>query len=220
MINKNANADTRNNWTEDIKKIVADISYLLNAREIYHGYGKILNNNPVIQYPPNFHYIFQQNYAHAVSSGIRRHLGMRRDEISFRKLLESIKAEPWHLTKEWYSSLFDPDPGKGWGIAEFERDFGVGDYVDPKPIKDDIDKLDRLGKGIEDFTDTFVAHLGREKSINLPTFNEVDAFLTELHVMVPKYFRLLTTKGGYPFTPLQSDWTDIFLHPFITKPKN
>lgn len=207
-------------WIDEIKKETIEI---LDQREIYREYLRIVKNNKKILNPPTFHFWIRKNYAHCMAISVRRQLEVDNKSVSLMKLLQRIKQRPNCLTKEWYVSLFaEKSPPKEdaafWkrhGSEVFKNEFGKKGFFDPLIAQADIEKLKQLGNRIQEYANERIAHHQELVSGILPTYGNLDEFIDELKKIVEKYL-LLFEAISYDLTPThQENWKEVLTRPWI-----
>jgi len=195
-----------------IKSIKADIERMLINRYFLKEYFEIVKNNPEIQKPRDFHDWVMGNYYCSIVINIRRQLDIRKDSISFLRLLKEIKNNPEILSRYWYKNNFKYD----WADADFTNNAGSGEFIDTKIINGDINKLSSLGCKIEKFGDEYFAHRSKSPTTNKLEIKEVDNFIDEFETLFKKYYLLFTAEGYTSFLPVwQYDWQTIFNYKWI-----
>ena len=115
--------------------------------------------------------------------GIRRQIKPHRNSISFAGLLHEIVKTPYILSRERFVALYERN-----SHYEANHDFGQfaredAEYIDSNKVRQDLDKLKKLGRAVEVFADKRIAHYDKQLVENVPSFGELDDcinFLAEL----------------------------------------
>lgn len=203
-------------WIEWVDIIHQNIEDLLVSQHIYKAYLEIVKRNPEIQSPIDFHDWVRKNYASAVAIHIRRELDTGSDVISLKRLLMQIQKNPQVITRDWFRSLYKGSNADDFADGDFEEVAGKGETFDSAIAKQDIEKLEQLGKYIEDYATLRIAHSSKKPLTKDPTYDDLDAFIKEYENIVKKYILLFTASGYTSLTPTwQYDWEEIFTKPWI-----
>lgn len=210
---------------KDIEKITSSISDLMWDRKMYEDFVEILKNNSSIDKPNAFYDFIKVGYLSHLVLSICRQTDRDAESISLLSLLERIFSHPEKITKDWFSSHYKT-LGEDYGRADFERNFGNLDFIDPSNVYADIGSLIFYTKEIRKYRDKRIAHADRksaginfDENLNIDTFNKAVKIIEELGI---KYY-LLLHQAGMP-TLLPEDTTDdyrgIFHEPWIVRDKN
>ncbi len=209
-------------WIDEIKKETIEI---LDQREIYREYLRIVENNKKILNPPTFHFWIRRNYAHSVAMGIRRQLDTRRGSISLRRFLQKLRENSTHFTKKRYTNFYMAKLSPGENIdflqsrasKNFEKFFGRLDFLDKSIVWADEMKLKELRKKISNYADKIVAHQLGANLEKLPTLNDLDESIDELENIVEKYLLLIGGKSYCLVPTHQENWKEVLTRPWIKR---
>ena len=80
--------------------ICEDLRRILTFNHIYNELWKIIENNEILQKDNLFYWWLGQIYFDAITIGIRRFIGKRKDSISLIRFLEEIKKDRAYNLKE------------------------------------------------------------------------------------------------------------------------
>ncbi len=203
-------------WSQWIEFIQDDVTQLLSDREIFRQYIEIVKANKEIQSPSDFYLWVKNNYVSAAVSSVRRQLDNDKRVISLMRLLIEIKANSKSLSRVWYKNKHQYN----WADIDFTRIAGNGICFDGKIAQHDIDSLKILGKNIEGFANTYIAHRSKNPMDIVPTYKDLDRFIDELNTIIRKYILLFTGSGYTTLLPTwQYDWTTIFKQSWIKTKK-
>lgn len=208
-------------WLE--KDIYKDFAEVFFNRHIFWEVQAIIKNNPNLEtYKPNWFNVFlgQAYFDYAVSA-IRRQIKPHKDSISFVGLLEEMIRTPSVLSRERFVERFVHLHPAGEKCAKdlFDKKFAgkCTDHIDPVIVCQDLCKLKALSETVENFADDRVSHLGKRKSIEIPTFNALDSCIDCLSELIRKYYLLVKAVdlGGDLSVDFTDDWKGIFHQPWV-----
>ncbi|HUD45164.1 MAG TPA: hypothetical protein VMR41_06475 [Patescibacteria group bacterium] len=205
-------------WIEVVKNFSFD---LLDNRKMYQRYIEIINANPEIRNPFDYHRWTLRNYGDAVAMRIRSQLDPK--GITLMGLLHQLKNNPTAISRTWHSTLYTPlHLADGLDInfagADFNKFAGKGEYFDKSIAEKDIESLHELGKNIELYVNKRLAHYVVKAKINDVTYADLDKFIDEYENIAKRYICLLTGAGFDQLSSIaQYDQELIFTKPWIKK---
>lgn len=217
--------------------IVKEITDLCVNRHLFGAVAQMIRDNPKIQRGSVFYDMFGYCYAHAMMSGIRRHVKIDTSgqSKSLATLLHEIVERHRNPTREskvvltrdcfvsFYTTTYKEPPElaehmKRMGEATFDNTFAgnVGDYVDPALVEQDLIELRTRACRCEEYVDRRVAHLDKRPPSSIPTYDEIDDCVGLMDHLVSKYEMLLTGSSPETAMPvLDPEWDEIFKVPWI-----
>lgn len=220
-------------WEKWLKAIRYEVANLIRNKHIFGKLRDIVKNNPKIQKPNSFYEFAGETYFASAVMSIRRQIKSNKDSISFARLLQEIVEMPCVLSRARFVALYTRD-------AQFEanHDFDQfaranADHIEPDWVKQDLDKLKKLGQEVEVVADKQIAHTdvqlekkfqkfendtsgNMEVPINIPSFGEIGACIDYLAGLTKKYWLLFNgTCGDLPVESIADYWDEIFRQPWI-----
>ena len=205
-------------WERWLETIRCEAMDLVRSKHIFWKLGDIIKDNPKIQKPNSFYKFAGDTYFAYVVMGIRRQIkyDQRGKSISFVGLLEEIVETPCVLSRERFVALYE-------GNAQFEAnhdflEFALenAEHIDPNKVRQDLDKLKRLGHAVEVFADKRIAHYDKQLVENVPSFGELDDCIDFLAELTEKYWLLFKAEViDLLVMPIVDHWAEIFRQPWI-----
>ncbi len=201
---------------------IREFSYRLMARQaMAKRYYEIISLNSKVQKPADFHNWALSNYGESIASRIRSQLDPQ--GITIRHLLRDIQKYPEIITREWYTSLYEPQQineftlSINFGDNDFTTIGGNGDFFNKSIAIEDEKQLLIIGNDIKKYVDKRIAHnITQVKDIKAITLKDIDEFIDEYEKIVIKYIQLLTGANNVSLTPTwQYDWEIIFKQPWL-----
>ena len=204
-----------NRWLEIIYDQVTDLDVY---RHIFWEVQNIIKNNQRIQKPSSFYTFLGTSYVALAVMGVRRQIKQGRQSIAFARLLQEIIDTPHVLSRERFVALYTGSVVSHFADRDFDQFSGNGkEHIDPNIVKQDLEKLKKLGLKCEEFADKRIAHYDERAPSNLPTFNELDACIDYLEELLKKYWLLFRAAALLSVLPTwQYDWKEIFQEPWLS----
>lgn len=216
-----------------LKSIRYEVMNLVRNKHIFNKLRDIVKDNPKIQKPNSFYEYAAETYFASAVMGIRRQIKPNCDSISFARLLREIVEMPCVLSRARFISLYTRD-------AQFEanHDFDQfaranAEHIEPDWVKQDLDKLKKLGREVEVVADKQIAHTDEklekkfqkfendtsgnmELPIISPSFGEIGACIDYLAELTKKYWILFKAADIEMLVmPIVDNWDEIFRQPWI-----
>lgn len=208
----------------DIDKITSDISGIMWDRKMYSEFAEIVKNNSKINKPNAFYDFVKVGYLSHLVLSIGRQVDRSGEVLSLLSLLEKIFNNPEKITKKWFSDHYkETELGVDWGEADFEKNFGKLDFIDPSKVYADIGSLLFYTKEIKKYRDKRIAHLDKKSTgVNFDEsldFNTFDKAVSVLEEIGKKYYLLLHQAGIPSLLPedMMDDYREIFYEPWISR---
>jgi hypothetical protein len=204
-------------WLRWLDVIHDDVQQLVVHKQIFWEVGDIVNANEKIQVHSAFYDFIGNSHAAFVAMGVRRHVKVNKDSISFRRLLEEIKDAPHVLSRDYYRSLYKGKVVGDLADNDFDKFSGPGkDHIDRNIIDTDLCEMSRIAKKVEDLTDKRIAHYDKRKIKEPPTFKDLDASVEFLDSLYCKYNFVLRASSLDTLMPtFQYNWKEIFKYRWI-----
>lgn len=198
-------------WIKTIDQVIFDS--IREDKVIFDGYYALIESNPAIRRPWNFHQWALHNHGLSLMLQVRKLVDPVSRACSVRKLLGEIANSPGNITRRSFIAVY---PGQHRDIAAKNWARYTGEiYVDrlPKsvPLRD-IDVLKRLSKRICTLVNRDIAHLDRRRRRWKTNLDEIYDVLRKLVSLAVKYGDLL----GRPLADdldnfvIVYDWMSVF----------
>ncbi len=206
-------------WIDWLSVIHDEIQQLLIARDTFWTVQEIIKLNTAIQKPNVFYGYLGDSYISHMLIGIRRQIKTDKDKtsISLAQLLDEIHNSPTVLSREYFVGLYKGSTVEENANHDFDTIFQANkeNYISPRMVKADFDKLKSVAKKCEDFADKRVAHRDKRKPIQPLTFREVDDVVDLLDKLYVKYHLIFHASHMDSLMPIhQDDWESIFDQPW------
>jgi hypothetical protein len=195
------------------ERIWDDIFPMVASRQMWERYIEIVQANPKIQTPGNFHQWARANYVVSQCLAIRRQVDPDTRTASMRRLLYEIALRPEVLSRERYVSLYahlDLDLGE----RDWQSQMGTADHIDPSVPREDLRNLLELAKPVVRLVNKRIAHRDLEAFENDLTFERMNECIDLLVDLYAKY-ALFVTATSTAKTVSQPAWDSIFRLPWI-----
>lgn len=194
-------------WKKYVNQIEKDVSDLMIRRKIYNDYLQIVNANPSIQTPIDFHDWVRRNYAIAMSILVRKQTDG--SSIGLQMLLKEIKNNPQDLNSNFYESLYSKE-SMAFAKDDFFELAGSTTVINEGIIDKDMTTLSTVYFKIGKYASKKIAHNTTYKFDQLPTYNDLDEAILLLEKLAIRYIRLLSGDGIHTLEPIwQYDWQAI-----------
>jgi hypothetical protein len=191
-----------------------DIIPMLASRQIWERYMEIVQANPAIQSPANFHQWVRVNYVVAQALAIRRQVDRDKRTVSLRRLMDEIIDRPEVVSRERYLSLYEEAGLGDIGAKDWERLVGSRDYLDPAEVEQDVADLVAASGPIRELVNKQIAHRDQQALRSDVTFNQLHTVIDMLAELYVKYVRLLSATSTSMKVAMDA-WDEIFRHPWI-----
>jgi hypothetical protein len=205
-------------WDSWIDILDTEIIHIHEQRHIFHEVQELVRANPLIQSPGDFNDWMAVWYSSSLSVAMRRQADNNRDSVSYRRLLESIKANPYVVSRTRFKKNFvdrrytEADADEG-----FDQLVGRGlEYLDLTRVDSEIQELIAKTDPLSNYVNKRIAHHDRKEFTAIPTFRELNTtidFLGTLHERYYHIFRCLTIHSLVPVW--HYDWKEVFRYPWI-----
>lgn len=213
-------------WNSWIEVIHNECENLKIKSYFYREYLQIVKSNPEIGSPQDFHIWVAKNYYESALMSIRRLIDDHKDAISLRNLLNEIKSEPYHITKEWYLSSHQDEVAKTDNIPtvrDFAKDYFEKTFTDNKvnlsivKIDTDLNIIIEVESKLSTFIDNALAHKNKGKKGNSAiSTKEIEDAILRVEEITIKYLSLFGRGNFVALEPTwQYDWQIIFTKPWI-----
>lgn len=205
-------------WNSWIGILDKEIMQLFSQREMFQELQEIIQQNPKIQKPSDFHYWVAVWHTTSLSLAVRRQCDNDKNVISYRRLLEGIKSNPRVLSRTRFISDFaDYNYTQEDASEDFDKYSGAGqEFVDLLMIDQDISELEYESMKVKTYVDKRIAHYEKIEFKDIPSYQELYDSIEHLGQLHSKYYSLFRCWGKSNLAPIkQYDWTLIFHHPWI-----
>lgn len=216
---------------EWIGRIRGEVIKLFFLNHIFWEVQDIIHNNPALIERENYFYEWMSDaFVYSAAMFVRRQVDVRRDSLSFLKLLRELLRYPTLINRE---NFLDHTTHRRTALArvtarqtaEAERIFdelvgsGKG-HLEKALIQSDIERLIETSRRFEEFANHYVAHHSlNEMPSDKPTFADLNDYIDFVVCLLEKYYLLIT---GNRMPALDKDesfepnWKDIFTFSWIT----
>lgn len=221
---------------EWIERIRGEVIKLFILNHIFWEIQGIIRDNPKLEERKNYFYEWMRDaFVYSMAMFVRRQVDVRRDSLSFLKLLRELCRHPTLINRENFldrttlrRTVLSRINAKHTMEAEriFDELVGSGkSHLEKALIQVDLEQLIEKSRGFEEFANHYVAHHSlNEMPSDKPTFSDLDTYIDVLVRLLEKYYLLITgnrmpTLNDASFEP---DWKDIFTFAWIepTEHKN
>ena len=213
-------------WKSSCEQIRRDLSHLLNNKQIYDYFSKVIceNSDYIRENGGMPFYEFVRNcYGYQSAVGIRRHVkSSDKHSISLMKLLEELTKHAEEFTVNFYLECYSNENRENLRILHemFNNFSDDGNTLSSCKIKNDIEKINSISKDVCDLVDRRIAHLDKRGIIKNATLRTTNDSLDSLDKIARKYIMLITgsniisgrAKSLKPILP--PNWKKIFTVPF------
>lgn len=201
-------------WRDWFSIIREEVWKMLVSRQVWKRYGEIVNSNPEIQSPSNFHRWVTGNYIAAQSLAVRRQTDPGPRSVSLQRLLSRVAEVPEVLSRERYLSLQGGDSmANGW----FDAVSGPGQpHIHPDVAKDDLKTLKSKADRVRILVNKRIAHWDEVEyaAAGDITVGEVHESIDYLVTLLQKYGPVII--GSIPGDNVSEPaWWSIFYRPWI-----
>jgi len=203
-----------------LKALNQEVSHMLDSKHVFWEVQNMIRSNASIQKSNIFYSWLAKNYIVDLLVRIRHQAyGVRKDDISFARLLKEIMADPHVLSRKRFERLYK---GNSNAQRDFEKFYGWKkvirkQHINQAMIKRDLANLERIARKLARYTNKRVAHLTNARIRTVPTFNQTNPSIDYLEKLVIKYELILNgaNYGETIFPTFQYEWQDIFRVPWI-----
>jgi hypothetical protein len=205
-------------WSKWIETLDTEIINLHTQRHIFREVQNILRVNPKVQSPDDFNFWMAVWYASAMSVSVRKQADNDKNSISYRRLLEEIKANPKVISRERFKKNFVD----GWNYTEadanegFDQMVGVGrDYIDPVRVEGEIKELEIKTDKLRHYVNKRIAHHDKKDFTAIPKFSDLSESIDYLGSLHENYYLIFHCMSTNLLPVWQYDWKSVFRYPWI-----
>ena len=228
-------------WLRWMETIHDEILALVQDANMFWEVQDIIRENPRIQKPNAFYSYLARTYLSHALAGLRRQTKLRKDSISFVRLLAEIVENPEELSRSYFNSRYPssngPDLDEVVGRTDLETvgivdssqlkaiikmdDFAPytdasGAHVCPQMVEDDRKRLESAAKKHEAYADKRIAHWDKREPKVIPSCGELDDCIKLLDRTYVKYHFLFHAESMDTLMPTyQYEWKSIFCEPWL-----
>lgn len=216
-----SNIKTIKRWKNLIEETTNDIADLVEDRYVFNEITSIVKKNQKLNKDNLFWDFLRTNYVASMVLGVCRQADINKNSLSLVNLLNEIFENPEVIIKEWFVAQYQK--GKQGetkravvrqGEADFEKNFGRGNFIEPSIIYSDIGSLLYCTREIKKFRNKRIAHKDKNHKLKFNVnFNDLNKAIDALEQTTIKYNLLLNQSGYIDSTLLpaiQYDWQEIF----------
>ncbi|HKC62417.1 MAG TPA: hypothetical protein VKB86_02210 [Pyrinomonadaceae bacterium] len=205
-------------WSNWIDILDTEIINLHTQRHIFQEVQEILRANPKVQSPDDFNFWMAVWYASAMSVSVRKQADNDKNSISYRRLLEEIKANPTVISRERFKKNFVD----GWNYTEadanegFNQIIGVGrQYIDPTVVDGEINELEAKTDKLRHYVNKRIAHHDKKDFTAIPKFSDLTEAIDYLGTLHKRYYLIFRCFSTDLLIVWQYDWKRVFRYPWI-----
>jgi hypothetical protein len=204
-------------WKAELSEVLVDVEHIAKNRKVYWEIQEIVKLNEIVNKRNPIHDILASGYLLSGLMGLRRHIKIKKESVSFMRLLKEIRERPQEINTAYCRRLVDEDWRKDLLVASFEKYMAAGtDHIDPDIIEKDMNDLKNAFESSEAFADKKVAHLDKVPPSRIPNFKELEDSWDLFENLVQKYYSILTGVTLWGVAPvMQYDWKEALKVPWI-----
>jgi hypothetical protein len=208
-------------WVKWLEYINEDVTRLVIARDIFWSVQNLIKNNKRIQKPSSFFRYFGDTYISFITMGIRRHIKIDSQSISFSRLLCEIGCNPEKISRQFFRELYRGSSVEFLADSDFNQfcDNPNDTHISSRMVQDDLKQLREKAQLIEEYADKKIAHRDKKEPKIIPTFFDADKSIDFLDELYRKYHLIFhaesTIESVMPI--YQYDWQQIFDYPWRIK---
>lgn len=188
---------------------------------VFDEYRRIVDNNPRIQEPADFHQWVLGNYGVKLTLQVRRLADNQSQSYSIRRLIGSMFQNHKLVTQKGYLNAYRLSEQKYAARMWVAYGASVADRTLPRGVFDaDLKRLDKLSARATRLVDRDIAHLDRRRRERRLSYVEIFATLDAQAALLAKYADL----AGYRMPGTISngaywrDWARHFEEPWVVRP--
>jgi HEPN superfamily AbiU2-like protein len=208
-------------WDAWLIQLYGELLRFHTNHHIFWKMQEIIRENPKLhQFPGDFNHHVKGWYETSMALLIRRQAEGDKRVISFRQLLEEIKAHPTAISRDRFKRKFvDSQFSEDRADALFDRLIGEGRrHIDPAQVQSEIEEIEKRSKKIIDYVDRQIAHKDKQGVSEVPNHNDIDEALKYLGELLKRYWLIFRGSTLMSVLPtFQYNWTEIFTLPWIDR---
>lgn len=218
-LSKNQAALIRRRWRRWLRLIEGEIARQISWREMYDEYWDIVEGNPAVKTPGDFHDWVSRNYMAGAFIGIRRLTDPDNRSLSLRGFLTEIQEFADAMTRGAHRSRYER--GNRW-LADLSFDNLARDgarTLAARSISRDLRTVEVIDRRFRRFVNKRIAHMGPKSAIRkAPSLKDLDAALMTLEKIVIQYHIVFFAHGLVSVAPTKLyDWWTVFYEPWIPR---
>jgi AbiU2 len=212
------NDQLHDKWKKWLEHLSNEVIELHTNRHIFLDVQDIIRQNPIIHQPGDFNVWVAKMYGSAMSVAVRRQAINDEKSISFRCLLEEIKANPKVMSRTRFKNSFvDANYPEFMANRRFDELARAGrEYLDTADIDNEIQTLIGKTAKLHKYVNKHVAHHDRKEFTEIPTFGDLHEAIDYLEELLRKYCSLFTAFHISVCLRRHNDWRDVFRFPWLT----
>jgi hypothetical protein len=206
-------------WDKWFEELEAQARQLFTQRHIYYEVREIVRNNSRIQKPTDFFFWLSVWYASSMTVAVRKQSDNSRDSVSYRRLLEDIKAHPEVISRTRFKQRFvDGNYREHLADLDFDRYVGAGrEHIDPAVVQSEIDELEAKTAKIRHYVNKRVAHHDKKEFKAIPQYSDLDEAIDYIGSLYKRYFLIFRCLDPRELLPHWGyDWKGVFRHPWLS----
>lgn len=190
------------------------------SQYVFRELQTIVGANPALQDKSGwFLQWIATSHACREAVAIRRHAKSDEKSISLLRILQELAENPTLVSRaEFVQRYTDKGLPSSMGNGDFDAHVGKGkDRLCADAVRQEIEEFKTAAKGIEHIVDRQIAHVDRRgRSMDVPTFAEVERCTAIMERLVLRYELLLTGGSSPTLMPMfQFDWKDVLTIPWL-----
>lgn len=207
-------------WNRDFQLLKGRAIHFADIDNVFWQVHAIIQDNPELQKGGIFQNWIAYCYATSVMVGIRTIVGIRKDSLSFTRLLGDMASHAQILTRERFLELAHSDDYyKEVAEREFDGIAGSGaSHIPRKVIQADSKTLKDALSQVETYVDKHIAHYAIQQSPDEPalTYNNIRQALRKIQSLIKRYHHIILGPELSSIVPdLPSGWTKVFETPWL-----
>lgn len=190
-------------WQRTLRVVKDRLTDLLNDRDLYLGWRKVIEANPDLDPANPFFDLIHRHYWANLLVGIRSLDDHNKRSHSLLVLMMEIRDQVPLLTKKWFIDRYKK---MSIGEYQFTHSWSGKTHISERRVENDINRLEKLCSKVRTLTNKVVAHNDRKRPKKYPTYGEASSVLDGLLDLVSRYNGLIhVSTWGHPVDMTRDD---------------
>ena len=188
-------------WKHWLGQLTNAVITVLVYREIWGMMVAAIDANPTIPRTLAMDYL-AGTYSQSQAVAVRRLVDGHPNVVSLARLLESIRANPQLITREWWIGQHDP-LDRRVAAQEWDANFGgaVREHVDPQVVASDLRDLRAEADRVKTLVNKVVGHREENYSGPIVTQGDINGALDHIGRLFQKYYKLVLVADWFRLVP-------------------
>lgn len=175
-------------WRKRIRALSGIAVDMWADRDVYIEYRAVVTSNPELNKGSGFLDLVDSMYISHVLLAVRRIADNDLRTISLYNLIEEIRDNPQHISRDWYINRFRR---KSEGERQFKKLWGSKSHIDAARVNRDLQLLSNITNHIQISVNKNVAHNDRRKTTKPLTYHELNTAIDGIFDLVSRYHALI-----------------------------